>query len=88
MDASGRHWSGAASGSANPAAVGITAAVSAAANFVTADINNDWKGDISDVQLIVNEALGTAQATHDLNNDGVVTIVDVQRLMNSVLNLY
>jgi hypothetical protein len=62
--------------------------VSAAANFVTADINNDGKVDISDVQLIVNEALGTAQATHDLNNDGVVTIVCVQRLMNSVLNLY
>jgi hypothetical protein len=42
---------------------------------------------VVDVQLIVNEALGTSQAGNDLNGDGVVNVVDVQIVVNSALNL-
>jgi len=49
------------------------------------DINGDGKVDVSDVQLIINEALGIIPAVNDLNHDGVVNIADVQIVINSVL---
>jgi uncharacterized repeat protein (TIGR01451 family) len=42
---------------------------------------------VTDVQLLLNEALGEAQAVHDLNHDGVVNAADAQTVINAVLNL-
>jgi len=42
---------------------------------------------VSDVQTIINEALGTAPAVDDLNHDGVVNVADVQILINAALGL-
>ena len=42
---------------------------------------------MADVQLIINEALGVAVATHDLNGDGVVNVADVQKVINAALGL-
>jgi hypothetical protein len=42
---------------------------------------------ITDVQLIVNQALGAMPATNDLNGDGVVDVVDVQIVTNAALGL-
>jgi hypothetical protein len=51
------------------------------------DVNRDTLVNVADVQLITNEALGTAPAVDDLNQDGVVNIVDVQIVVNAVLGL-
>jgi hypothetical protein len=42
---------------------------------------------VSEVQTVVNEALGRIQAVHDLNHDGVVSVVDVQIEINAALGL-
>jgi hypothetical protein len=42
------------------------------------DIGQTGSVNISDVQLVVNEALGTASAVNDLDGDGLVNVVDVQ----------
>ncbi len=51
------------------------------------DVNNDGNANISDVQQIVNQALGTASAANDLNHDNAVNIADVQVVINGVLQL-
>lgn len=51
------------------------------------DLSGDGVTSAADVQLIINEALGTAQAGNDLNNDGSVNVVDVQIVMNAALGL-
>jgi hypothetical protein len=51
------------------------------------DVNSDGSPDISDVQTMINEALGIANAVNDLNNDGKVNSVDVQIVIKAVLNL-
>ena len=50
------------------------------------DINADWNVNISDVQLVVNEALGAA-SSNDLNGDGEVNVADVQIVVNAALGL-
>ena len=42
-------------------------------------------GNMTDVQSIINEALGAALASTDMNGDGVVNAVDVQFVLNAVL---
>jgi len=42
---------------------------------------------ISDVQLLINQALGVAQPADDLNNDGGVNIVDVEIMITASLGL-
>jgi hypothetical protein len=42
-------------------------------------------GNVTDIQTVINEALGTAPATTNMNGDGVVNIVDVQLVTDSVL---
>jgi trimeric autotransporter adhesin len=51
------------------------------------DIDNSGGVNVSDVQHIINEALGNAAPVNDLNNDGVVNIVDVQIVINAALGL-
>jgi uncharacterized repeat protein (TIGR01451 family) len=53
----------------------------------TCDLNADGVVNVSDVQLIINEALGVIPAVHDLNHDGVVNVADVQKVINAALGL-
>jgi hypothetical protein len=40
---------------------------------------------VSDVQAIVNQALGINKAANDINQDNVVNVVDIQIVINAVL---
>lgn len=51
------------------------------------DLSQNGFTSVTDVQLIVNEALGKTQANDDLNGDGAVNVVDVEIVTNSALNL-
>jgi trimeric autotransporter adhesin len=51
------------------------------------DVNGDGGTNISDVQLIINQALGITTAACDVSGDGLVNIVDVQKVINAVLGL-
>jgi uncharacterized repeat protein (TIGR01451 family) len=42
---------------------------------------------VADVQKMIDEALGLAQAANDLNGDREVNVLDVQIVMNAVMNL-
>jgi hypothetical protein len=42
---------------------------------------------VSDIQKVINEALGVALAVHDLNGDGVINVVDVQKVITAALTL-
>ena len=53
----------------------------------TCDLNADGAVNVSDVQLIINEALGVTLAVHDLNHDGVVNVANVQKVINAALGL-
>jgi hypothetical protein len=55
--------------------------------FSKCDINQDNNVNVVDVQLVINEALGVATASHDLNTDGTVNVVDVQIVINAALGL-
>ena len=74
--------------SAGPlASVPVTLRVSSQSISPTCDINGNGTVTVADVQLEINEALGTAPGGNDLNEDGVVNAVDVQIVINAVLNL-
>ena len=47
----------------------------------------DRSTNVSDVQLIINEALGVISPANDLNQDGVVNVIDVQVVINAALGL-
>ncbi len=50
------------------------------------DINQNGASDVSDVQLCVNQAIGTtACSTGDITQDGNCNVIDVQRVVNSAL---
>ena len=51
------------------------------------DVNQDGKTNIVDVQIMVDEALGTDAPNNDLSGDGVVNVVDIQIDINAVLML-
>jgi hypothetical protein len=82
-------WSG-ANGMTNPLQITMNAPTTITANFdvpgATCTMTGDTTASITDVQFIVNEALGIVPANNDLNNDGVVNIADVQKVLNSALN--
>lgn len=50
-------------------------------------VNGVGSTNVSDVQAIVNEALGAAPPVNDLNGDGVVNVVDVQIAINAAVGL-
>ena len=62
-----------------------------AANFTvpgfSCDVNNDASVNVSDVQIMINEALGIKNPVNDLNRDGVVNVADVQKVINAALGL-
>ena len=49
--------------------------------------NQDGTTNVSDVQSVINQALGLKSPTNDLNADGVLNVVDVQIDINAVLGL-
>lgn len=51
------------------------------------DVNQDGMTTVSDVQALINEALGVLMPNDDLNQDGVVNVVDLQIDINAVLSL-
>lgn len=52
------------------------------------DLNGDGATNVTDVQLVVNRALGIgACGNGDVNGDGACTVVDVQRVVNAALGL-
>jgi hypothetical protein len=50
-------------------------------------IDGDTTGNVSDVQAMIDEAIGISNAANDLNDDGVVNVVDVQIVINNVLGM-
>jgi hypothetical protein len=56
-------------------------------SYSPCDINQDGVTNVSDVQQIVNEALGVAPAVNDMNHDGKVKVADVQVVINAALGL-
>jgi hypothetical protein len=59
---------------------------SGASSLNACDLNSDSATNISDVQLCVNQAIGTATCTSgDLNKDSACNVIDVQRVVNAVL---
>ena len=79
----------AASGTANPVSINMSAPLSITANFAvpgfTCAITGDTTASVADVRQIVNEALGVANPNDDLNRDGVVNIADVQKVVEAAL---
>jgi Ca-activated chloride channel family protein len=53
----------------------------------TCDVNQDGGVNVSDVVLIINQALGVSPATCDLNRDGSVNVSDVVLVINAALGL-
>jgi uncharacterized repeat protein (TIGR01451 family) len=53
----------------------------------TCAISGDGVTSVVDVQMIINEALGTIPGVHDLSHDGVVNVADVQKVINAALGL-
>jgi hypothetical protein len=51
------------------------------------DLNQDGSTNASDVQTLINEALGLTQAVNDLDNDQVVNVADLQIVINAALSL-
>jgi hypothetical protein len=51
------------------------------------DLKQTGSVTVSDVQIIINEALGVAPIVYDLSGTGVVTVVDVQIEINAALGL-
>jgi hypothetical protein len=49
------------------------------------NVTGDSTASVTDVQTMVKEALGLAQAVHDFNQDGTVTVADVQKVMLAAL---
>src|ERR1700722_11044066 len=58
-----------------------------ATTFSNCDVNQDGTTNVSDVQIVINQALGLRPPGNDLNNDGAVNIGDVEIGINAVLNL-
>lgn len=84
-------WSGAASGSANPVSISMSAPLSVTANFgvpgFTCAITGDTTASIADVQQMINETLGLAAPNDDLNRDNVVNVADVQKVIEAALGV-
>ena len=70
-------------GVASPLAIASNPAVVLGA----CDVNDNGNTTVTDVQEMINEALGIAKPAYDLNGDGVVNAVDVQLVVNAVMGM-
>ena len=66
-------------------AIGTGSASLALSVYSACDLNRDGSTNVVDVQLQVNQALGTTACTSDLNRDGLCNVIDVQRDVNASL---
>jgi probable HAF family extracellular repeat protein len=84
-------WSGAVTGTSNPTSVTMNGPESVTASFVqtapACQPTGDGAPSVADVQLMVNEARGTAPPANDLSGDGIINVVDIQIEVNAVLTL-
>jgi uncharacterized repeat protein (TIGR01451 family) len=51
------------------------------------DVNKAGSTTVSDIQTVINEALGAAAPAHDLNHDGTVNLIDVQVVIVAALGM-
>lgn len=58
-----------------------------AATFSKCDVDQSGVTNVSDIQRMVDEALGVRAASNDLNGDGAVDVVDIEMDANAVLTL-
>jgi hypothetical protein len=58
-----------------------------AGNSVPCNVTGDQTTSVADLQMMLNEALGTAPAANDLNGDGVVNVVDIQKVIEALFGL-
>jgi hypothetical protein len=65
----------------------VNIVISTGTTATPCDVNQDGSYTVADVQAMINEALGKAQAVNDLNSDHVVNAVDIQIVINAALNL-
>lgn len=73
---------------ANNLATGVDSTFTTGAGSNTNDVNGDGTVTVADVQLAVNQALGTATCgAGDVNRDGACNVNDVQRVVNAVLGV-
>jgi hypothetical protein len=63
----------------------VTAVCGYSSTFSNCDVNQTGATGVVDVQTMVNQALGAAQAKNDLNNDGLVNVVDIEIDINAAL---
>jgi len=71
--------------SGTPGSAGIPTINGSTVNYC--DVGYQGNVNVSDVQLMINEALGAAVAVNDLNGDGVLNVVDLQIVVNAALGL-
>ena len=64
----------------------VTASDPATTVPFTCAISGDQVPSVTDVQTILNEALGTVQAVHDLTHTGAVTLADVEKVIGAALD--
>jgi hypothetical protein len=55
---------------------------------LTCDVNHDGVYNVLDVQLMINQVLGTAACTNDLSLIGTCNVIDVQRVVNALLGAF
>jgi hypothetical protein len=67
-------------------AVDIVGAGQVIKPYSRCDLNQDGNTNAGDVQLAMNQALGTAAAVNDLNQDGTVGVVDVAIVIDAALS--
>jgi hypothetical protein len=48
---------------------------------------NAGSASVADVQLLINQALGTQSPANDLNKDGVVNVVDIEIEIDAILGM-
>ncbi len=84
-------WSGGAVGNTNPLFIAMNGPVSITATFTvpgfTCNLTGDNSPQVSDVQLIVNEALGLAPPAHDLNRDNMLNVADIQKEIQAAIGV-
>jgi len=51
----------------------------------TCDVNGNGAANVTDVQTVVDEALGLTRPVNDLTHDGVVNVADVQKVLSAAL---
>ena len=54
---------------------------------IPCNVSGDAITSVADLQMILDEALGSTRAVSDLNGDGVVNVVDFQKVIESIFGL-